>query len=347
MQSSVQAQQENIVLDTVDNADGLEQLVVVCVGLDAPIQRHLEDLQTRSRLYRGLTRAQLLAIVVNEKVLGGWLEFLGMVTFSESSDEALAEKESVQSIQKAAAKVHQEALQTQTVEESHAETHDAGAEGDDNDFLDEFLDKPMPVWDTSGNTMSQPTALLFNPFSSADEVPIAMFSMRWNERNKGTERLFRDVAELLRGRCIRILAVDAQAPDFGAVTLRYLHVLKAKRGVMLAVCTADYGEMTTDPFSTNIQLTYALDHHIEILPLKVEEIYPPQPPSGPDHPVDKHRLGELLIWTAMPPDKFYLDCCLKTKDQIADEIEAALRDRKAEARNIFPRLRGSGLYCLI
>ena len=148
VQSSVQAQQENIVLDTVDNADGLEQLVVVCVGLDAPIQRHMEDLQTRSRLYRGLTRAQLLAIVVNERVQGGWLEFLGMVTFSESSDEAVAEKESVQSIQKAAAKVHEEALQT--VVESHAEScdADAAAVGDDSKFLDEFLDEPMPATST-------------------------------------------------------------------------------------------------------------------------------------------------------------------------------------------------------
>ena len=82
----MQVQQENIVLDTVENADGLEQLVVVCVDLDAPVERNLEDLQTRSRLYRGLTRAQLLAIVVNARVKGGWLEFLGMVTFSESSD---------------------------------------------------------------------------------------------------------------------------------------------------------------------------------------------------------------------------------------------------------------------
>ncbi|CAE7246414.1 unnamed protein product [Symbiodinium microadriaticum] len=289
----------------------------------------MEDLQTRSRLYRGLTRAQLLAIVVNERVQGGWLEFLGMVTFSESSDEAVAEKESVQSIQKAAAKVHEEALQT--VVESHAEScdADAAAVGDDSKFLDEFLDEPMPatstVWDTSSNTMSIPTALLFNPFFSADEVPIAMFSARWNARNEGIERLFRDVPELLRGRCIRILGVDAESPE----NLRYFRVLKAKRGVMLAVCTADYGEMD-GPYGTNAELTFALQHNVEILPLKVEEIYPPQPPSGPDHPFDKHRLAEGLIRTAMPPSKAYIDCCGKTKEEIADAIDVALRDRKAE-----------------
>ena len=115
--------------------------------------------------------------------------------------------------------------------------------------------------------------------------------------------------ELLRGRCIRILGVDAESPE----NLRYFRVLKAKRGVMLAVCTADYGEMD-GPYGTNAELTFALQHNVEILPLKVEEIYPPQPPSGPDHPFDKHRLAEGLIRTAMPPSKAYIDCCGKTKD---------------------------------
>ena len=34
------------------------------------------DAQTRSLLYRAVTRAQLMAIVVNEMLPGGWLEFL-------------------------------------------------------------------------------------------------------------------------------------------------------------------------------------------------------------------------------------------------------------------------------
>ena len=48
----MQVQQENIVLDTVENADGLEQLVVVCVDLDAPVERNLEDLQTLTAVQR-------------------------------------------------------------------------------------------------------------------------------------------------------------------------------------------------------------------------------------------------------------------------------------------------------
>jgi hypothetical protein len=51
-----------LVVDTVDNIDGLERLVVVCAGLDHAISVDDDDataLETRSRLYRAMTRAQL------------------------------------------------------------------------------------------------------------------------------------------------------------------------------------------------------------------------------------------------------------------------------------------------
>ncbi|CAE6961311.1 unnamed protein product [Symbiodinium sp. KB8] len=78
--SSQDLQEERLVFDTVDAADGLEQMIVVCVGLDAPSGGE-EDLKTRAKLYKGITRAQLLAIVVNEHIPGGWLEFLGAVNY--------------------------------------------------------------------------------------------------------------------------------------------------------------------------------------------------------------------------------------------------------------------------
>ena len=59
--------------------DGLERLVVICVGLDQVIDRGAGVLETRSRLYRAMTRAQLAVAVVNEALPGGWLEFLGRV----------------------------------------------------------------------------------------------------------------------------------------------------------------------------------------------------------------------------------------------------------------------------
>ena len=46
---------------------------------DQVIDRGAGVLETRSRLYRAMTRAQLAVAVVNEALPGGWLEFLGHV----------------------------------------------------------------------------------------------------------------------------------------------------------------------------------------------------------------------------------------------------------------------------
>jgi hypothetical protein len=71
---------ESLVLDTLENFDGLERLIVIGVSLDAPLNEGAEDmLETRSRLYRALTRAHMMALVVNETVPGGWLEWLNTV----------------------------------------------------------------------------------------------------------------------------------------------------------------------------------------------------------------------------------------------------------------------------
>ena len=79
---------EHLVMDSMQNAEGLEQLVVICVGLDAPIRSSHVDLETRAQLYKALSRAQMLAIVVNEHVEGGWLEFLSVVQFQEAKLKA-------------------------------------------------------------------------------------------------------------------------------------------------------------------------------------------------------------------------------------------------------------------
>ncbi|CAE7237278.1 Rai14, partial [Symbiodinium sp. KB8] len=82
LKSSSQQHRECIVLDSLDNADGIEQLIVICVGLDEPLKKDGHQ-NFCSQLYRALTRAQLLAMVVNEHVQGGLLEFLGGVRFSD------------------------------------------------------------------------------------------------------------------------------------------------------------------------------------------------------------------------------------------------------------------------
>ena len=71
--------EEVIILDTVEHAKGLEQLFVICIDLDSKIRDSEIDVATRARIYQGLTRAQLQAVVVNQVVKGGWLEFLGLI----------------------------------------------------------------------------------------------------------------------------------------------------------------------------------------------------------------------------------------------------------------------------
>jgi hypothetical protein len=85
---------ENIVMDEVANLDGTEYLIVICVGLDKQMVSSGDTseaafAESRSKLYRGITRAQMLALAVNELVPGGWLEYLTTVRLQESGGASL------------------------------------------------------------------------------------------------------------------------------------------------------------------------------------------------------------------------------------------------------------------
>eukprot|EP01050_Picozoa_sp_SAG11_P030363 SAG11_NODE_8955_length_959_cov_1.132558_1_plen_58_part_10 len=56
--------------------DGLERLVVLCVGLDAPMRGGSGALEARSMLYRAITRAHMMVLAVNEYLPDGWFGFL-------------------------------------------------------------------------------------------------------------------------------------------------------------------------------------------------------------------------------------------------------------------------------
>jgi hypothetical protein len=101
--SDEKRQKQCLVLDTVDNLNGLERLIVIAVGLDSPIDHraiaHGSASRTRSILYRAITRAQMLVVVVNEIVPGGWLEFLTCVKFDrDAASDGDFEKHRAQSI---------------------------------------------------------------------------------------------------------------------------------------------------------------------------------------------------------------------------------------------------------
>lgn len=73
--------EQRIIIDTVDNFDGLERLFVIAVDLDERISN-----STSSTLYRAMTRANFKLIIVNRYVRNGMLEFLGEVEYDKNID---------------------------------------------------------------------------------------------------------------------------------------------------------------------------------------------------------------------------------------------------------------------
>ena len=78
---------DDLILDWDSNAKGLEQLFILCIGLDARITRDNDNF-TRARLYHAITRAQLQAVVVDQLVRGGWLEFLNALRLKKTTFQA-------------------------------------------------------------------------------------------------------------------------------------------------------------------------------------------------------------------------------------------------------------------
>jgi len=70
-----------LVLDSVDNMDGLERLIVICVDLDRDIDGGVDVPKTRSRIYRAMTRAELAVAVVNVARPRGWFKFFEHIDF--------------------------------------------------------------------------------------------------------------------------------------------------------------------------------------------------------------------------------------------------------------------------
>ena len=208
-------QEDEIVLDTIDVVDGLEHLIVICVGLDAQIQGEARDLVTRADLYKGLTRAQLLAIVVNEEVEDGWFAFLSNVRY-EGSRQSEEEEAASKHQSHAAAKVWQAAADTVQTPAKEQETASEKPR----------QQKPMPsqpestgktkkaavvhpkkvsqqvsnIWDTRSNEVSGPKKPAFDPLRAA--------------RVQARADLFKEDVEKLRG-------ADAEAQLEAAEKLRW------------------------------------------------------------------------------------------------------------------------------
>ena len=161
-------------------------------------------------------------------------------------------------------------------------------------------------------------------FPDGKGARFSMFSARFD--GKETERKMRDVHALLTEHNFNCRIVSAGgADDFGELTMEYLGELRERNGIMIAVCTPHYGEKTSSPYSSNAELRFALDEGITVLPLKVADIYPPEPPGGPEHKFDKKNRAKTLCRMVFRGSVVYLDCVNKSAQEIAIMIAHTLK----------------------
>ena len=139
------------------------------------------------------------------------------------------------------------------------------------------------------------------------------------------EHMFRRIHRKLEGRGYKIFMVEADAgEDFGRKTSAFLGQLKKQKGVLLAVCTDHYAEITRSPYSSYEELRFCYNNRIGILPLRLCEEWPPDPPSGPEHPYDKDGEACGLLSLAMPDNVVFVECRSRSEDDIAMDIAEQL-----------------------
>ena len=132
------------------------------------------------------------------------------------------------------------------------------------------------------------------------------------------EMKFRQVHEILRAHKFDNLMVAVSGGgDFGRLTTQYLGRLDEEKGVMLAVCTENYAEITGSKYSSFAELKFAYENDVDRIPLIVGPVYPPRPPSGPDHKFDKGNEAKTLVKMALPSSILALNCREKSAEEIA------------------------------
>eukprot|EP00434_Breviolum_minutum_P003226 symbB.v1.2.002840.t1/scaffold144.1/size299099/18 len=157
---------------------------------------------------------------------------------------------------------------------------------------------------------------------TGEGAPVAMFSARFD--GGPIEQKMRRVHKILVDNSYNALMVQVDAGEsFGVLTARYLNKLKVDNGLMIAVCTKHYGEMTSSKYCSYYELKFAVTHGITVLPLRVEDTYPPQPPCGKDH-LDKECDAEAFIAMTIGPDVLYVDCRTMSEMAIARAIATRL-----------------------
>lgn len=179
-------------------------------------------------------------------------------------------------------------------------------------------------------------SLLERTEASAEVIPdgkgarLGMFSARFDRGP--VEKKFRKVHEILLARNYNVLMVNVgPTEDFGTKTDEYLARLYKENGTLLAVCTDNYAEKTASNYSSFKELKFAHEQRLSILPLKISDTYPPEPPHGPTHPYDKNGEAFGLVRLAFHPSLVYLDCRALEPEQIAAKIAHQLHAKVGKA----------------
>ena len=193
--------EEVIILDAVEHAKGLEQLFVICVDLDSKISDSEFDVATRARIYQGLTRAQLHAVVVNEVVKDGWLEFLGLIESQMVKfDECTALEETrVTAASEITSKVRLKEEQEQQEEqrEEQGEGQQPKVEKQPEEHKEKQLKEQQDSKQNADATKMKATKEAAKAISSiwdtgSNEIKTAIDSLRFDPREAGGTR-WRDV----------------------------------------------------------------------------------------------------------------------------------------------------------
>ena len=133
-----------------------------------------------------------------------------------------------------------------------------------------------------------------------------MLSGRFNTDLNKTR--IRDLNSALQQRGVPTFMVRAMpGDDFGPMTMAGLYFAK----MMVAVCTNDYGEMTGAGYETYHELSYAWKHHLPIIPVRLCDPYPPEPPG------DEGKAQNSFVLSC---SQIYIDARSMSTEELADQI---------------------------
>lgn len=89
--------------------------------------------------------------------------------------------------------------------------------------------------------------------------------------------------------------------------------------VLVAFCTADYGEKTGVGYETFVELRYAYENHLPIIPLKLCTVWPPQPPDLEGKAQNRIVFTQGLVYIE--------DIYMKAPKMVAEKIEFSLNEK--------------------